>query len=82
MPSLDATGLKALEDIADLLRKHGRHALFCGAREQPAQLMKKAKFAEHVWPENLCPNIDAALQRAESIRQHVLGQRAEGKGQR
>lgn len=68
MTALDATGLKALEDATDLLRKSGRHAVFCGAREQPAQLMKKSGFAEHVGPENLCPNIDAALARAAVIR--------------
>ena len=68
MTALDATGLKALEDATDALKKSGRHAVFCGAREQPAQLMKKSKFAEHVGAENLCPNIDAALARAEVIR--------------
>lgn len=68
MTALDATGLKALEDAADQLRKSGRHAIFCGAREQPAKLMTKSKFAEFVGPENLCPDFDAALIRADVIR--------------
>ena len=68
MTALDATGLKALEDAFDLLKKSGRHAVFCGAREQPAQLMKQSKFAEHVGADNLCPNIDAALARAAVLR--------------
>lgn len=68
MTALDATGLKALEDAADLLKRSGRHALFCGAREQPAQLMRASGFADHIGPDNMCPNIDAALMRAEWIR--------------
>lgn len=68
MTALDATGLKALEDAAELLHKSGRHAIFCGAREQPSQLMKKSKFAEFVGPENMCPDFDAALMRADVIR--------------
>lgn len=71
MTALDATGLKALEDIADVLRKSGRHALFCGAREQPARLMKQSGFAEHVGAENVCPNVDAVLVRAAEIRQQT-----------
>ena len=68
MTALDATGLKALEDATDLLRKSGRHALFCGARKQPAQLLDRSKFAEHVGADNLCPSIDAALARAAELR--------------
>lgn len=68
MTALDATGLKALEDATDLLRKSGRHALFCGARKQPAQLLDKSRFAEHVGADNLCPSIDAALARAAELR--------------
>lgn len=68
MTALDATGLRALEDVADVLTKSGRHALFCGAREQPAELMKRSGFGAHVGAENLCPHLDAALIRAAEIR--------------
>lgn len=71
MTALDATGLKALEDAADRLKKSGRHALFCGAREQPAQLMRASGFAKHIGAHNMCPNIDAALMRAEEIRRGI-----------
>jgi len=68
MTALDATGLKALEDAADVLKKSGRQALFCGAREQPAKLMRASGFADHIGADNMCPNIDAALTRADQIR--------------
>ena len=46
MTAIDATGLKALEDVADVLHKSGRTLILCGAREQPARLMNQAEFEE------------------------------------
>jgi SulP family sulfate permease len=68
MTALDATGLKALEDVAARVRASGRTAVFCGAREQPRAVMHQAHFVEHVGAENLCPHVDAALARAADLR--------------
>jgi SulP family sulfate permease len=67
MTALDATGLHALEKLANRLRKSGRTLLLCGAREQPAQLLERAEFVEHVHRENILPNIAAALDRAKQV---------------
>jgi SulP family sulfate permease len=67
MTAVDATGIKALEDIAEALQKSGRTLILCGAREQPAAVMKKAGFEEHVGEENMCPNVEAALARAKVV---------------
>ena len=67
MTALDATGLHALEVFANRLRKSGRTLLLCGARDQPARLLNTADFIEHIGPENVLPNIDAALKRAHEI---------------
>ena len=69
MTAIDATGIKALEDVADLLQKSGRTLILCGAREQPAMLMKKAEFEDHVGAENICPNVEAALDRAQQVHE-------------
>ena len=71
MTAIDATGLRALEDIAHRLRESGRTAIFCGAREQPKAVMHRAGFAAAVGVENVCPNIDAALARAEHVHQQA-----------
>ncbi len=68
MTAIDATGLQALEDLADRLHASGRTLILCGAREQPAQLMRRAGFAAHVGPENLCANIQEALTRAAVVQ--------------
>ena len=67
MTAIDATGLRALEDLADRLRASGRTLLLCGAREQPAQLMRDSEFHHHVGDANICDNIEAALARARYL---------------
>ncbi len=68
MTAVDATGLRALEDIALRLRDSGRAAIFCGAREQPRAVMRQAGFDAIVGPDNVCPNIDSALARAHAAK--------------
>ncbi|HEV3217977.1 MAG TPA: sulfate permease [Vicinamibacterales bacterium] len=67
VPAMDASGLQALEDLADGLKESGRTLILCGAREQPAQLMRRAEFHQHVGHENICANIQDALSRAAKI---------------
>jgi SulP family sulfate permease len=67
MTAIDATGLVALEELADKLHASGRHLILCGAREQPAQLMHQAEFEQHVGRENICPHVQAALERAGKL---------------
>ena len=39
----------------------------CGAREQPAQLIHDAEFADVIGRENICSNVQDALRRAEEV---------------
>src|SRR5205085_982927 len=43
MTAIDATGLRALEDLADRLHSSGRELILCGAPKQPAALMHQAE---------------------------------------
>jgi SulP family sulfate permease len=72
MTAIDATGLGAIRDLADRVHGSGRSLLLCGAREQPAQLMKQALFERHVGAENICASIHDALLRAAKLRQDSL----------
>jgi SulP family sulfate permease len=64
MNALDGTGLRAFEDLADVLQQSGRTLLLCGARKQPAQLMERADFHRHVGADNICRHIGDAIARA------------------
>jgi sulfate permease, SulP family len=67
MTALDATGIHALEEFADAVHATGRDLIFCGALPQPARLMQRAEFEQHVGAKNICPNVAAALARAQQV---------------
>jgi SulP family sulfate permease len=71
MTAIDATGLYALEDVAKQLHASGRTLILCGAREQPARLMRQAEFEEVVGRENICANVGEALGRAEDVFERI-----------
>jgi SulP family sulfate permease len=68
MTAIDATGLHALEQLNERLKRSGRALLLCGARHQPSQLLEQAEFVEHVGKDNILPHVEAALRRAEELR--------------
>jgi len=69
MTAVDATGLGAFRELADQIHASGRQLILCGAREQPAELMKQAEFERHVGSLNICPSITAAISRAATLHE-------------
>jgi SulP family sulfate permease len=67
MTALDATGLRAFEELAEALHESGRHLVLCGARHQPAGLIARADFHRHIGDANICANVEDALRRARDI---------------
>jgi SulP family sulfate permease len=67
MNALDATGLFALEEVAQTLHASGRALILCGAREQPLELIRQSELQQLIGPENICDNVQEAIQRAEEI---------------
>jgi len=67
MTAIDATGIHAIESFARRLQASGRSMLLCGAMQQPSRLLQGARFLECVGRENVMPNIQTALDRAEQI---------------
>jgi len=73
MTAIDATGLHALEVFSDRLKKAGRTLLLCGARDQPAKLLKQSEFVGHIGRQNILPHVEAALLRAKEIAESFDG---------
>src|SRR4051812_36635160 len=67
MTAIDGTGLHALEHFADVLHASGRTLILCGMRDQPARMMERAEFHQHIGEANLTPTIEAALRRARGV---------------
>ena len=66
-PAIDATGLKAIQDLADELHASGRTLLICGAPSQPSRLMEQSEFHRHLGEKNILPSLSAALRRADEV---------------
>jgi SulP family sulfate permease len=77
MTAIDATGLHAFEVLSERLERSGRTMLLCGARAQPEQLFKRARFVASVGAENILPNVESALARAREIHESFDGIGAE-----
>jgi SulP family sulfate permease len=73
MTAIDATGLHALEAFCTRLHKEGKTLLLCGARDQPAEILKRSEIARHIGRENILPHIEAALKRAQEIAEDFDG---------
>ncbi len=67
MTAVDGTGLGAIEELAEDLRKKGRALVICGAPQQPAGAMRKAEFHERLGEANICNSLQDALDRAAEI---------------
>jgi SulP family sulfate permease len=67
MSAIDSTGLGEIEHLAERLRESGRHLLLCGAKEHPAKLIHQPVFEEKIGVENICVNIQQALDRAAEL---------------
>ena len=67
MTAIDATGLHALENLANRLRQSGRQLILCGMRDQPARLMHQAEFHEHIGAENIQPSLEEAIKRCRKL---------------
>jgi SulP family sulfate permease len=65
--AMDATGLNALEDLHDRLKRRGKYLILSGPHTQPLFMMDKAGFLERIGNDNVCPDIDASLARAREL---------------
>ncbi len=71
MTAIDATGLFALQELARELHATDRTLILCGAREQPRKVIAQAGLEEVIGLENICNNVQAALDRAEDVFEKI-----------
>lgn len=67
VPAIDATGLNLLSDIIKKNKDENVHLILSGVHAQPLFALTQYKLIDEVGEENIFPNIDEALQRAEEL---------------
>lgn len=65
--ALDATGLEALEDLQEKLRRDRKNLILCGPHSQPLFALMRAGFMEKIGMENVCGDMESSLARARQI---------------
>lgn len=67
VPFIDSTGVHNLESLIRLSKKDKIQLLLSGVNEQVLQVLVKAGIEDKIGKENICSNINCALQRADAI---------------
>ena len=65
--AMDATGLNALEDLYERLRRRKKHLILSGPHTQPLFMMDKAGFLDRLGRETVCANLEHSLERSREI---------------
>lgn len=70
VPALDASGLHALEDFLAYCQRRDVTLLLCGVQKQPSKVIRRDPvFLSELHAENVCENIDAALERIRQLEE-------------
>lgn len=67
VPAMDVNALHALHNVLKACRKKHIALILSHVQDQPLHMMQKAEFDKKVGMENICDNIDIALERAEAL---------------
>ena len=65
--AIDATGLRALEDLLDKAERDGTQVLMTGVQSQPRAVLARAGVLARIGEENVVPDFATALERAKGI---------------
>ena len=67
VPSLDSSGMNALENLYEYCKENGVQLIISHANEQPMAIMRHAGFVDLVGEEHFRPNIDDAIAHAREL---------------
>ena len=65
--AIDATGLRALEDLAAILKSQGTVLMISGVHKQPLVALSQSGFIDRLGEQYLCGTLEEALEQARRI---------------
>ncbi len=74
VPAMDVNALHTLNNVLKSCKKRHITVILSHVQEQPLKLMQKAGFDKQIGDENICENIDRALERAEELQKAAAHQ--------
>lgn len=67
VPFIDSTGIHNLSNLCRMSQKEKTTIVLSGVNEKVHNVLRKSGFYELLGEENICPNINVALERAKEI---------------
>lgn len=67
VPAIDGSGLRALEIMRRKFSRRGTKIILSGVQPQPMKVLFNSGFVDKIGLDNICPDIDASLERAWEI---------------
>ena len=67
VPFIDSTGIHNLTNLCEMSQKDNIQIVLSGVNEKVHKVLERSGFYELLGEENICPNINIALERAKSI---------------
>ena len=67
VPFIDSTGIHNLENLCRMSQKEKITIVLSGVNEKVHKVLEKSGFYELLGEENICPNINVALERAQKL---------------
>lgn len=67
VPAIDSTGIQTLKQILKKSKKHNMAFVLAGLQSQPHDALEQVGLLPVIGSENICDNIDQALERAREI---------------
>lgn len=68
VPAMDVNALHALNNVRKACKKKRITLILSHVQEQPMNMMHKAGFDQQIGDDNICDNIDLALERAKKLQ--------------
>ena len=67
VPFIDSTGIHNLTNLCEMSKKENIHIVLSGVNEKVHKVLEKAGFYDLLGEDNICPNINVALEKAKAI---------------
>ena len=67
VPFIDSTGIHNLQTLCAMSRREGTEIVLSGVQEKVYEVLDHAGLCDELGKENICPNINAALERAKEV---------------
>ena len=74
VPTVDAPGLSALENVFSFSKKDGSHIILSGLQSRPLRKIKRSGLLRYIEDNNSQPTIDHAINRTQPILQESKSQ--------